>query len=142
MTSNLPADIRLLLAHKQKTSGRLRFLRLPHGCVALTPLPKGAQYLDDAPPAQVVHHPAFIVQAAEAWLKLPAGSLEHEAEFSASVGTPDGPVTVYLLNFLTVDPPFAEAEALGGKFAAITELAGGLPAEMDLLRRAYSVLLG
>lgn len=138
----LPADLRLILAHKQKTSGRLRFLRLPHGTLAFTPLPKLSVLMDDAPSLPVAHHPAFIIQAAEAWLKLPAGSLEHEAEFRATVDTPDGPVAVHLLNITSIDPPFAEAEVLGGRFVAITEAIGGMPAEMDLLRQAYTVILG
>ena len=138
----LPSDLRLILAHKQKTSGRLRFLRLAHGTLAFTPLPKLSVLLDDAAPPRVAHHPAFILKAAEDWLRLPAGSLEHEAEFRATVDTPDGPVAIHLLSLATIDPPFAEAEALGGKFAAITELVGGMPAEMDLLRLAYSVILG
>lgn len=139
---SLPHDLRLILAHKQNTSGRLRFLRLPHGTLAFEPLPRLSVLIDDAPPARVAHHPAMFLKAAENWLKLPAGSLEHETEFHATVDTPDGPVQVYLVNILTTDPPFAEAEALGGKFVAITELSGGMPAEMDLLRLAYSARLG
>lgn len=138
---DLPADLRLILAHKQKTSGRLRFLRLPHGTVAFTPLPPLSDLIEDASP-QVVHHPAAILQAAEAQLGLPAGSLVHEPEFQATVDTPDGPVAVHLASFTTLDPPFDEAAALGGRFVAITEATGGMPAEMDLLRRAYEVLLG
>jgi hypothetical protein len=110
--------------------------------LSFSPLPKLSLLMEDAPPPKVAHHPAFILKAAEEWLKLPAGSLEHEAEFQASVDTPDGPVRVYLLSITTIDPPFAEAEALGGKFAPITELAGAMPAEMDLLRLAYNTVLG
>ncbi|MEW5769482.1 MAG: hypothetical protein AB1831_03875 [Pseudomonadota bacterium] len=134
--------MRLILAHKQKTSGRLRFLRLPHGTLLFQPLPRLSVLLDDAPPPRVAHHPAFFLKAAEDWLKLPAGSLEHEAEFQATVDTPEGPVAVYLVNINTIDPPFAEAQAVGGSFAAITELVGGMPAEMDLLRLAYTAVLG
>ena len=138
---DLPADLRLILAHKQKTSGRLRFLRLPHGTVAFTPLPPLSDLIDDAAP-QVVHHPAAILQTAEAQLGLPAGSLVHEPEFHATVDTPDGPVAVHLASFITLDPPFDAAAALGGSFVAITEATGAMPVEMDLLRRAYDVLLG
>jgi hypothetical protein len=90
----------------------------------------------------VVHHPALFLQAAEGKLGLPAGSLAHEPEFQATVDTPDGPVAIHLASFTTIDPPFDEAAALGGKFIAITEAAGGMPVEMDLLRYAYEVLLG
>ena len=33
---DFPADLRLILAHKQKTSARLRFLRFPHGMTAFS----------------------------------------------------------------------------------------------------------
>jgi hypothetical protein len=138
----LPADLRLILVHKQKTSGRLRFLRLPHGTVAFTPLPPLSDLMENAAPPQVVHHPAVFLKAAEIKLDLPAGSLAHEPEFQATVDTPDGPIAMHLASFTTIDPPFAEAAALGGKFIAITEAAGGMPVEMDLLRRAYEALLG
>ena len=139
---DMPADLRLILVHKQKTSGRLRFLRLPHGTVAFTPLPPRSDLMECASPPQVVHHPAGFIQAAENKLGLPAGSLAHEPEFHATVDTPDGPVAMHLASFTTIDPPFDEAAALGGSFIAITEAAGGMPVEMDLLRQAYEVLLG
>ena len=139
---DLPADLRLILVHKQKTSGRLRFLRLPHGTVAFTPLPRLSALMEDAVSPQVVHHPAGFLKAAEARLDLPPGSLAHEPEFQATVDTPDGPVAVHLASFTTIDPPFAEAAALDGTFIAITEAMGGMPVEMDLLRRSYEVLLG
>jgi hypothetical protein len=139
---DLPADLRLILVHKQKTSGRLRFLRLPHGTVAFTPLPPLSDLIEHAAPPQVVHHPAIFLKAAEARLGLPAGSLAHEPEFQATVDTPDGPIALHLASFTTIDPPFDEAAALGGRFIAITEAGGGMPVEMDLLRYAYEVLLG
>ena len=138
----LPADLRLILVHKQKTSGRLRFLRLAHGTVAFAPLPPLSGLIEDAAPPQVVHHPAAFLRAAEARLSLPAGSLAHEPEFQATIDTPDGPVAVHLASFTSIDPPFDAAAALGGQFIAITEAMGGMPAEMDLLRHAYEVLLG
>ncbi len=139
---DLPANLRLILAHKQKTSGRLRFLRLPHGTLAFMPLPPLSDLIEDAAPPQVVPHPAVFLKAAENTLGLPAGSLVHEPEFQATVDTPDGPVAVHLASFTTLDPPFDEAAALGGRFVAITEATGSTPAEMNLLRYAYEVLLG
>lgn len=138
----MPSDLRLILVHKQKTSGRLRFLRLPHGTVAFTPLPPLSGPIDNAGSPRVVHHPAAFLKAAEDRLGLPTGSLAHEPEFQATVDTPNGPVDMYLASFTTIDPPFDQAAALGGKFIAITEAAGGMPVEMDLLRHAYEVLLG
>jgi hypothetical protein len=139
---DMPSDLRLILVHKQKTSGRLRFLRLPHGTVAFTPLPPLSDLREHATSPQVVHHPAVILKAAEDRLGLPAGSLVHEPEFQATVDTLDGPVALHLASFTTIDPPFDEAAAMGGRFIAITEAIGAMPVEMDLLRHAYEVLLG
>lgn len=139
---DLPADLRLILVHKQKTSSRLRFLRLPHGTVAFMPLPPMSVLKAHAASPQVVPHPAVFLKAAETRLKLPAGSLMHEPEFQAMVDTPDGPVALHLASFTSIDPPFDAVAALGGSFIAITEAMGGMPVEMDLLRHAYEVLLG
>ncbi len=141
--SDLPADLRLILAHKQKTSARLRFLRFAHGMCAFMPLPalSVVEEEGDGEPA-VAYHPNAWLRAAEQRLGLDSGALKAEAEFHATVQTPDGPVTVQLASFETVDPPFAEAEALGGRFVAITEARGCVPVEMELLRRAYTAMLG
>lgn len=142
-SQDLPWDLRLILAHKQKTSARLRFLRFAHGMCAFTPLPVLSELEEEgegAPP--VAHHPNAWLRAAEARLGLDPGSLKPEAEFHATVRTPDGPVTVRLASLDYVDPPFAEAEAAGGRFVAITEARGCAPVEMELLRRAYTAILG
>ncbi len=137
-----PADLRLLLAHKQKTSARVRFLRFPHGLTAFQALPKLSTVHEVAPPHKVEHHPAMFLHAAERELGLASGSLALEAEFAASVDTPDGPIRVRLATFTSIDPPFAAADSLGGKFIAITEARGISPAELDLLRQAYTVMMG
>jgi len=131
---------RLLLFHKQKTSARTRFLRFADTVLAFAPLPVSAKLAGEA--GAVRPHPAAHLRAAEQWLALPAGSLEAVPDFSVDVDTSDGGVAVLLAGFTGIDPPFAAAEAAGGRFIAITE-ARGLPAvELELLRRAYEVLIG
>ena len=143
MTSSpFPADLRLLLAHKQKTSARVRFLRFPHGLTAFQPLPALSTVFEDPPASRVEMHPGTYLRSAEAQLGLAAGSLALEAEFSACVDTPDGPIRVRLATFTSIDPPFVAAERLGGRFIAITEARGCAPAELDLLRQAYTALMG
>ncbi len=138
-----PPDLRLLLVHKQKTSARLRFLRFAHGVTAFDPLPTLSvveEEREGEPP--VAYHPNAWLRAAEQRLKLDNGSLKAEAEYHATVQTPAGPITVQLASLEYVDPPFAAAEAIGGKFIAITEARDCTPVELELLRRAYAVVLG
>ncbi|NTV97340.1 MAG: hypothetical protein HGA75_18320, partial [Thiobacillus sp.] len=54
----LPADLRLILAHKQRTSARVRFLRFPHGLCAFQPLPtlSVVEEVGEGDPA-VAYHP-------------------------------------------------------------------------------------
>lgn len=139
----LPADLRLILAHKQRTSARVRFLRFPHGLCAFQPLPvlSVVEEVGEGDPA-VAYHPNAWLREAERQLGLATGSLKPEPEFHATVQTPAGPITVQLAEVATMDPPFAEAEALGARFVAITEARDSTPVELELLRRAYTVLLG
>jgi hypothetical protein len=51
-------------------------------------------------------------------------------------------VPVLLAGFTTIDPPFNAADSVGGRFVALTELRGLPASEMDLVRRAYTVILG
>lgn len=140
---DLPADLRLILFHKQRTSARVRFLLFAHGLCAFAPLPALSvlEAEGEGEPA-VAYHPNGWLRLAEAKLNLAMGSLKPEPEFRATVQAPGGPIVVHLVELTTIDPPFAEAEALGGRFVALTEARGCAPAELELLRRAYGVVLG
>jgi hypothetical protein len=134
---------RLLLFHKQGTSARTRFLRFGESLLAFDPPPAGALLrAEDAPPGTLLPHPAALLKTAEKKLGLPGGSLQLEPEFSATLDTPQGEVPVLLAGFTTLDPPFVAADTLGGRFVALTELRGLPAVELDLVRRAYTVILG
>lgn len=143
---------RLILLHKQSTSGRVRFycarLAAEAGADAaptvlvFEPLPALAELrgADDTPPAHM--HPAGFLRDAEQRLGLPADGLVAETEFSAWVDTPEGDVPVLLARFASMDPPFELAARQGAGFIAMTD-ARRLPViERELLRRAYETVLG
>lgn len=140
---NMALAPRLILYHKQATSARTRFLRFADTLLAFTALPPLSAVRDkEAPQSSVVAHPAPVLRQAEQRLALAHGDLRATADYYAEVDTPHGTVPVLLAEFTAIDPPFGAAEAIGGRFVAITE-ARGLPAvELELLRRAYTVILG
>lgn len=139
----MPDDLRLILAHKQKTSARVRFLRFEHGLCAFRPLPRLSVVEEEGQgEPSVAYHPNAWLRVAAHRLGLDDGALRAETEFHAVVQTPDGPVTVQLATLETMDPPFALAEAFGARFIAITEARDCSSAELELLRRAYTALLG
>jgi len=138
---------RLIVYHKQSTSARLRFLRFAGPTVCgFGVLPRLAVVVEREEMARfdpaVVPHPAALPRRMESALNLPAGSVELDGDFMARVDVPDGPITVYLARFTSIDPPFAAAEKQGGNFIDLTQ-ARGLPApEMELLRRVYQHVMG
>jgi hypothetical protein len=134
---------RLLLFHKQSTSARTRFLRFADGLLAFAPLPREAVLRDEsAPRAARLLDPAPVLKDAEKRLGLAAGSLRLESEFYAEVDTPDGEVTVVLAEFTSIDPPFAAAGGIDARFVALTETRDLPVLELQLARRAYTVILG
>jgi hypothetical protein len=143
MTQAGQSDFRIIFAHKHGTSARTRFLCFAEGSVCgFSPLPELSQLLDTTKRPAVATHPASLINQAAMRFRLPAGAIEWEPEFNLWVDIPGGPIRVLLFRFTDIDPPFASAEGIGGRFIDLTE-ARGLPnVELLLLRRAYEVLLG
>ena len=140
------ASLRLIMYHKYPTSARTQFLMQDEAICLPGRLPKLAQLMDGkvtprADAQAVVAHPSPLLRHVTEWLALPQDSLELDSEFCEKVDVPGGPVTVYLARFDSIDPPFDAVERVGGRFIAITEGRGLPPAELDLLRRAYRVIM-
>lgn len=133
---------RLILLHKQATSGRVRFLCFTSGVVAFAPLPALAALREEDYSPTIQVHPTAVIREAEIHLGLPEGAIAAEAEFSAWVDTPAGDVPVLLAAFTGIDPPFAAAERTRSRFIAITESRQLTEVERSLLRRAYEHVLG
>lgn len=133
---------RLILIHKHGTSGRVRFLCLSTGVVVFKTLSALSALREEAFSPKVQIHPTAVVREAEIHLGLPEGAIEAVAEFQAWVDTPEGDVPVLLAAFVGIDPPFAAAERVHGRFIAITESRQLSEVERNLLRRAYEHVLG
>jgi len=136
---------RLIMYHKQSTSARTRFLKLGHGGVcAFEPLPPMSQVpkRDEFPPDKVAQHPAVLISRAEQVLGLPRSGLEREPGYRVRVVVPGETIEVFLARFTDIDPPFELAELLGADFIDLTQARGMVPAERQLLRLAYELILG
>ncbi|RKT47544.1 hypothetical protein [Thiocapsa rosea] len=135
---------RLIMYHKQSTSARTRFLRLPYGGVCgFAALPEEAA-IDErgGGSPKVVTHPARVLRDAEVRLGLPSGSLEMEPGFRCEIAAGEERTEVFLARFTSIDPPFETAQAHGSSFIDLTQARGLPPVELDLLRRSYERILG
>ncbi len=133
---------RFVLFHKQATSARTRFLRFPHGLLAFSPLPAGTTLSPAGVDGDIRLHPAAPLREAEIRFGLEPGCIVAEPEFHAEASTAEGVVPILLAGFTTIDPPFAAAAHLGGRFIAITEARDLSGLELELVRRAYEAILG
>lgn len=131
--------------HKTPSSGMTKFLRQDGKTICMFDgLPKLSVVLDDNErPAdeKLLSHPSPLVKQAADWLGMQLDEFELETEFCEKVDVSEGPVTVYLASIKTIDPPDVNAEKVGGKFVTLMDAVGLPPAEMELLRRAYKVIM-
>lgn len=137
------SDSRLIIYHKHKFSGRTLFLRLNGTVCQPGGLPEGSQITDSKiSTEQTVDVPPQFLPGVEQQLGLSSGALKIDHEFQATVdGTGESPIEVYLAYFPTVDTPHEEVADREGKFIAITEGRRLPPAELELLRLAYSIIM-
>jgi len=144
-TSVLNEDnTRVIVFHKHPVSAKVLFLKWAHGGVCgFETLPELANVMDEVQLDQdkVLTHPALVVAWAERTLGLAEGSMDIEAEYLQKVDVPHGSINVYLVGIKGHDTPDEQLAAQGGTLGLITTLRGLPPAEMELLRRAYVVIM-
>lgn len=134
---------RLILYHKQATSARLRFLCLPEGVLAFGALPAPLTLRENAHTAHTIR------PMPSAWstricheLGLDYHALEADQGFFEELVHRDGTYPVLLARFTSMDPPFALAETLHGRFIEIMDCGRLSAIERELLRRAYIAIQG
>jgi hypothetical protein len=139
------AKTRLIMYHKSGSSGMTKFLRSDEQTVCVfSALPKLSTVLEkhERPTDEkILNHPSSLIKQAADWLGMEQANFEVDSDYCEKVDVADGPLTVYLVRFKTQDPPRDNAEKIGGKFISLTEAVGLPPAEMELLRRAYEVIM-
>lgn len=136
---------RLLLFYKGDISALTLFAQQLNGSVCFPgPLPKLSVALDENETWQntVSMHPATLVNAINQHMHLDNDLVRAEPGFCEQVDAPGGVITVYMARFMLLDPPHALLAKHDCQMKTLPELRGRPPAEMELLRRAYTLLMG
>lgn len=142
--TDLFSNSRAILYYNGAISALTLFAQFPGGSVcAPQPLPSLSSVLDEENPVKttVTQHPASIASAITSLLELPPDVLKANGDYRERVEVPQGLITVYLLRFDLLDPPHQLMNGKGCQMQTLTQLRGQPPAEMELLRRAYSLLM-
>jgi len=140
----LSKSSRVILYYNGAISALTLFVQHPDESVCTpSPLPALSSVLEeDEVPLNIGNiPPASIVSAISNAMGLPANLLQANIGYREHVDTPNGIITVYLAYFNALDPPRQLMAEKGCKFRTLTELRNRPPAEMELLRRAYALVM-
>jgi len=135
---------RVILYYNGAISALTLFLQHPDESVCTpSPLPALSSVLeeDETPLTIALRAPADMVASISNAMGLPANLLQANMAYRELVDTPGGIITVYLARFNALDPPRQLMSEKGCKFRTLTELRNRPPAEMELLRRAYALVM-
>jgi hypothetical protein len=140
----LSKSSRVILYYNGAISALTLFVQHPDESVCTpSPLPVLSSVLEeDEIPLNIGNiPPANIVSAISNAMGLSANLLQADNGYREYVDAPDGIITVYLAHFNALDPPRELMAEKGCKFKTLTELRNRPPAEMELLRRAYALVM-
>jgi len=135
---------RVILYYNGAISGLTLFVQHPDESVCTpSPLPALSSVIElEEMPLNIIHTPPeFIVNAISKAMELPEHILQANTAYRERVDTPGGIIAVYLAQFNALDPPRQLMAEKGCKFRTLTELRNRPPAEMELLRRAYALIM-
>ena len=132
---------RVILCHFDSYSAASVFARYGMSVLAPAPLPEQASAM--AAPAEISEqHDADTVMAAmTAQYGYSPAALTHADGFQEWMDSPAGPIRIHLLRFTTLDAPKAALEPYGGLFKPISEMRGTPMQELNLLRRAFDLVM-
>lgn len=142
--SDVFANHRLLLYYKGDISALMLFAQHSNGSICFPePLPALSSALEPEEfiTEKVSTHPAMLVNNINQLLQLDNDLLRVEPEFSEQIDTPGGIITVHMARFMLLDPPHKLMESRDCRMRTLPELRGRPPAEMEMLRRAYTKVM-
>ena len=132
---------RVILCHFDSYSAASLFARYGSSVLMPTPLPEGTSA--SAPPADVSgqHSPDAVMAAVVAQYGLNPAELGYSEGFEEWMTSDAGPIRIHLLRFTTFEAPRAAIEPHGGVFKPISEMRGTPMIELNLLRRAFDLVM-
>jgi hypothetical protein len=133
-------ETRLIVYHKHPSSARTLFLNLK-GTVCLFEGILESSKVTVPPPEMETVAARSLITATEETLGLASGSLEMQTEFFAEVDSEQNHISTYLARLTSLDAPLDAVAQADGSLISITEARGLPPAELNLLRLAYSFIM-
>lgn len=127
-------DISALVLFAQHSSGTICF---PKALPALSSPMEQEDFVED----KVSLHPSALVNEINKSWRLDNDILHLEPGFHEQIETPKGVIYVHMARFKLLDPPHKLMKDYDCTLKTLPELRGRPPAEMELLRRAYTKMM-
>jgi hypothetical protein len=127
-------DISALILFAQHGNGSICF---PEALPALSSALEPEEFISE----KVSTHPAMLLNNINQLFQLDNDILRVEPEFSEQIDAPGGIITVHMARFMLLDPPHKLMQSRDCRMRTLPELRGRPPAEMELLRRAYTKVM-
>ncbi|MDR3391616.1 MAG: hypothetical protein P4L77_07770 [Sulfuriferula sp.] len=132
---------RVILCHFDNYSAASLFARYGSSVLMPAPLPEDAVAI--AAPADIdeLYAADAVMAALVAQYGFVPVELAHADGFQEWMGCAAGPIRIHLVKFTTLDAPRAAIESHGGVFKPISEMRGMPMIELNLLRRAFDLVM-
>ena len=139
--ANIFTHNRVILCHFDSYSAATLFARYGMSVLAPAPLPEGASAI--AAPAEITdqHASEAVIEALITQYSYPPAALAHLDGFQEWMLSDSSLIRIHLLRFTTLDAPKAAIEPQGGLFKPISEMRGTPTTELNLLRKAFDLLM-
>lgn len=132
---------RVILCHFDSYSAASVFARYGTSVLAPASLPADASPIDAPGEIGEQHAPDAVMAALTTEYGYVPTALAHADGFQEWMSSTAGPIRIHLVRFTTLDAPKAAIEPHGGLFKPISEMRGTPMIELNLLRRAFDLVM-
>lgn len=132
---------RVILCHFDSYSAASVFARYGMSVLAPAPLPEDASEMNAPALIGEQHKPEAVMAALIAQYGYTPSALKPADGFQQWMNSAIGPIRIHLLRFTTLDAPKAAIAPYGGLFKPISEMRGTPMIELNLLRRAFDLVM-
>lgn len=132
---------RVILCHFDSYSAASLYARYGASVLVPSPLPEGASPV--SAPAEITekHAPEKVAEALAARYGFDPAKLTIAEGFQEWMESPQGPIRIHLAKFTTFEAPRDAIAAMGGLMKPISEMRGTPMIELNLLRRAFDLVM-
>ena len=140
-SANIFDHNRVILCHFDSYSTASLFARYGTSVLTPAPLPEGASAITAPAGITGQHAPEAVMEALFTQYGFAPAELAYADGFQEWMSSTAGPICIHLARFTALDAPRAAIEPHGGLFKPISEMRGTPMIELNLLRRAFDLVM-